>query len=346
LTYVSFSPDGQRVLVGTFGDVAEWNIQSGPKQTFTQNSEDMDRLYGFVSYAPHGNAMAFGGYSGLLQLAKGNEVVFRDPRSGFQTRFNHDDVVPSFAFSPSGDTLVSACFDGNLYEWDLKSERVRSVLKGHLGKVYTVAFSPDGTMIASGGADGFIRIWDSVTSAQLCEIQTPAFVYCVAWAPDNAMLASVSACTDAKVYLWDIASRALRYELSGHGKPVASVAFSPDGLLIASAGGDGRILFWDVGEGIEVHTLSAEDRVTSLSFSPGGMMLASGLDDHTALIWDVGSLQQHRETAVGLHKRFRNIAVASIVSMVLLIFSYRWVAKKLRQSKANAACKRPGIGSQ
>jgi len=44
---------------------------------------------------------------------------------------------------------------------------------------------------------------------------------------------------DWAVKLWDVASGTLRRTLEGHTRPVVAIAFSPDGHLVASAGGDG-----------------------------------------------------------------------------------------------------------
>jgi WD40 repeat protein len=79
--------------------------------------------------------------------------------------------------------------------------------------------------------------------------------------------------------------------LTGHTDWVNSVAFSPDGRLLASGSSDRTIKLWDVATGREVRTLSGHtDIVTSVAFSPDGRLLASGSDDKTIKLWDISDL--------------------------------------------------------
>ncbi len=76
--------------------------------------------------------------------------------------------------------------------------------------------------------------------------------------------------------------------LEGHTGWVLSVAFSPDGALLASGSNDNTVRLWRVSDGAQLRTLEGHtDEVRSVAFSPDGRLLASGSRDGTVRLWGV-----------------------------------------------------------
>ncbi|MYI84053.1 MAG: T9SS type A sorting domain-containing protein, partial [Rhodothermaceae bacterium] len=242
------------------------------------------------------------------------------------------DAVYSVAFSPDGKMLASGSDDEMVKLWDVETNANTATLEGHTDAVYSVAFSPDGKMLASGGGtfDETVKLWDVETNANIATLEGHEDgVSSVAFSPDGTMLASgvgdaffpefFPESSDNRVKLWDVASGEPIASLGGHTGEVWSVAFSPDGTMLASAGGtfDNRVKLWDVASGEPIATLEGHmDVVSSVAFLSDGTRLAarSGYSavafssdvtrlatgsDNAILVWDVDSGDQ--TTSLGGH---------------------------------------------
>jgi WD40 repeat protein len=86
-------------------------------------------------------------------------------------------------------------------------------------------------------------------------------------------------------------ARAMK-SLTGMNSAARTVAYSPDGKLVAAGGGlparQGEITIWDAATGKVRHNLQGhKDYVYSIAFSPDGKLLASSSYDRLVKIWDV-----------------------------------------------------------
>jgi WD40 repeat protein len=150
---------------------------------------------------------------------------------------------------------------GNSGQVGLSQGQPVRTLTGHTGYVSSVAFSPDGRLLASGS----------------CSKYNSPSGYCI----------------QGEIKLWEVASGSEVRTLTGHADWVNSVAFSPDGRLLAS--GALAIKLWEVASGSEVRTLTGHTSwVNSVAFSPDGRLLASGSWDHTIKLWEVATGREVR----------------------------------------------------
>jgi WD40 repeat protein len=157
-----------------------------------------------------------------------------------------------------------------------------------------VAFSPGGTTLAAVGNDGAVQVWNTTEGAALISFSGHTRdVFSVQYSPDGATLAT--AAEDGTVRLWDVTTgtEVRRFTLAASERAY-SIAFSPDGLLIAagvSQGfGDevGMLAVWDAVTGDLLTTVRAHNgRIRALAFSQDGRAIISGSFDGSVAVWRV-----------------------------------------------------------
>src|SRR5437899_5454349 len=117
----------------------------------------------------------------------------------------------------------------------------------------------------------------------------------IAYRPDGKLMALG---TYKEVRLADPAGKIVG-ALTGHAEQVRAVAFSPDGVLLAAAGGlparKGEVKIWDVEKRSVVRTIVGHtDCIYAVAFSPDGKTLATSSYDKLIKIWETASGKEVR----------------------------------------------------
>ncbi|PKY04101.1 NACHT and WD40 domain protein [Aspergillus campestris IBT 28561] len=288
---VAFSPDSQLLAYSSICHrVQLWNPAKGALQhTLEGHSGDISSII----FTPDCQLLA--------SCSKDKTVRLWDPVTGTLQHTiealqhpleNTWRATYSGAFSPDGKLLAFGCSDKTLQLWDPVTGVLQQSLESYSGG--SVVFSADGRLLASGPCNGTSQLWDPVTGALqqtfMIDRDQP-----VAFSPDGRMLAFGSSGT---VQLWDPATGALQQTLEGHSSIVISVAFSPNGWLLASGSSDKTVRLWDLTANVlQQDHQSHLDPVHSVFLSPNGRRLASCTYDNVVQLWDPvkGALQKTLE---------------------------------------------------
>ena len=304
---VAFSPDGKIVAGGSGAHTIElWDATTGNSLRSMRAEEECrgccEAEYGTytslsVAFSPDGKTIASG--------ACDHTIVVWDALAGKKLRSlkGHTDGVLSVAFSPDGKVLASGGLDQSIKLWDPESGKQTRSFDPHIREIWSIALSPNGNVIAEGRSDGSVKVWDTRTHTRLRSFKGHARrISALAFSPDGRALASGGA--DNKIKLWNIATGKLIFTVMPNVDPdkcwseicprLTSIAFNPNGRLIASGGrsgqgGDFPITLWDARTGKKLRSLSEGSNASyeRVVFSPDGKMILATSESNTVSLWNV-----------------------------------------------------------
>jgi WD40 repeat protein len=319
ITSIAFSPDGQKLAVGDkdgrlvlhdvgtigrslLGETRIHRVVTTPGVAFTTDKRHP--------------VLASIGPDNTIMLWAGETPERLDPSLHGQTM-----GVTVLAISPDGTRLVSGGADGTLVLWDVvKRSPITPPRDAHEGAVSNLAFSADGKKIVSSGTRGTLQVWDSGTLQPTGSPPPPHLnaVFAATFSPDGRKIAS--AASDG-IRLWDLTTGKQTWldqslDESDDLADIRSVAFSPNGKILALGGSGGTVGLWDIAAQRQIGRLGADSSslgldagqltrsgapspmetpgpaVTSLTFSPDGLTIASGHGAGAVILWDVTTRQR------------------------------------------------------
>lgn len=252
--------------------------------------------YGQVTFSPDSRYLAGGGHNDDQVIVsvwdtESGEVANswrwpkgRDPHSN----------VESLSFTPDGRRLAAAVFrQSAAYLFDLSTGEQVAQLQHK--SVYGLSFSPDGETLATAGWDRIVRFWNAETGELRRELnvvdqvgkQGDIRMYTVCYAPTGGLVATAH--LDGVVRIWDTADMKLRKQFQVKGRFVyGSIAFSPDGLWLATGSMAGDITLWDPLTGEEMWNVGRHQHyVYTVGFGRDNRTLVSGADDGVCYLWEL-----------------------------------------------------------
>jgi WD40 repeat protein/DNA-binding SARP family transcriptional activator len=312
----AFSPDGRALYTGSgdesvrIWDVAGYRRLARPFRTNTVSERGEKASSPAFALSPDGDTLAAARPDGRVDLIDA-ETLRRT--GGFEAFANRSALA--IEYSPDGSLLAVAGGGGGVGLWDAGSGKsVGPLLRAPRGpklhnphNVEALAFGRGGLLAAAeeggkGTRGGAVRIWD-VEGRKLIgpPLHLPPRVRGLAFSPNGSQLAiavgarRAGGATDPGdpdgVEVRDVRGGETLARM--RADEVGSVAFSPDGSLLAGGQFDGKVLLWATDGwgrmGAPLASGGGED--PSVAFSPDGRTLATSNDGGAVALWDVASQQ-------------------------------------------------------
>lgn len=322
---VSYSTDGNRILIATENQTKEWQRADDDLKDMVGQNPNCQ----IVRAVPNSSRVLLVDSNGKLTLSddKGKSVKLSLPESC--------KVIGAMDVSPEGDRVVFVGADGLLHQCDLNSGKEISfndTLLPPLAEIFVV--TGDRMFLARDSNGGIWRIdWNSKSSPKQLlapNFESPVFLTLVgshAYVCSGQKLLKLSNIASPNPTVKELATLkeqsfatalafnnatqqfAIGYEAGGvrivaengmitktipYAKRVSSLAFSPDGKSLAISGYQGATV-WNVSNWTALMSVSPEKPVSHVCVSPNRQMIATAHYDGTIALWNMEDGEKIRE---------------------------------------------------
>ncbi len=315
ISSVAFSHDGLKCISGSLDNTAKiWDVITGEEIMELSKVADIN---GHTDPITSCNFSVGDSGSLVVTCSDDTKIKIWDGNTGLYIKsIGYKTNVKSVCFSHDNKYILASGADNAATIFDIDTGSEVSSLKGHTNWISSSYYFENYKKIVTGGFDNLAKIWCATSMILILTLTGHSDVInSLSCSNDSRYILTGS--QDRTAILWD-SSTGDKIKLFKHDHSVVSVAFSPDGTLVMTSTGHGRVTVWDCDSCNEVIVLNCDDDhhldssvARSVSFSPDGKYVLTGSDDGTPRLWNI-DLQIPSQTGELSHMTLIDIVEDSV----------------------------------